>query len=177
MNAGAIWLALAALGAGLLGGAGLGRLPLQLELAQLRQQHAQAAAAQATLALERLQAAQQHGEALSRTLAQATQQITTLQKEKSDAIKLATRGQPCLSGAVVRLLDGAPGLRLGTLPAAPGSAAAAPGAAARPAPDASASASDVALWAIDAAAGYEQCRARLDALIDWHRPSALTSEP
>lgn len=121
---------------------------------------------QAAAALQTLQAAQRKGDTLSAALARKEQQISQLQKDKRDAVKLATMGRPCLDGPALRLLGAAPGLRLGSLPETSGSAAATDAAVA--------SDTDIAGWVIDAGAQYEQCRERLGALIDWHTPTPTT---
>ncbi|MGQ0711622.1 MAG: hypothetical protein ACT4NV_17960 [Rhodoferax sp.] len=132
--------------------------------------HEQASAQRA--AKEALQAAQQRGDTLSRQLLAREGQIDQLKKEKAHAIALATTGRTCFSGPALRLLDQAPGLAISGLPAPASSSAAADGAAGADADDSERRSTDtqVAQWAADAAGQYEVCRARLNALIEWHAP-------
>ena len=148
----------------------LGRLPL----------HAELATQQAAFSLEKLraserstqvlQAAAARGDALSTTLLAGQARRDHLNRSRRDALPTSTTGGPCLGAAALRLLDGAPGLSVSGLPAAPGGAAATGGAVATHADDGGVFASDrdVTGWALDAGARYESCRERLDALIDWH---------
>lgn len=113
-------------------------------------------------AKEQLQAAQARGDTLSSELLQQQDQITQLKTEKLHAISQVTTGRTCLNGATLRLLDKAPGLSVSGLPAATSSPTAADE---RVATD-----TDIALWVTEAAAQFEVCRTRLDALIGWHAP-------
>jgi hypothetical protein len=79
-------------------------------------------------------------------------------------IQSATTGRSCLSADARWLLQQSPAFRLG-LSAPTGSTLAAPAAAAADSGDSSDA--DVAGWILDAAALYEQCRARLDAIRRW----------
>ena len=159
----------------------LGRMPLQVELASERA----AEAAQKFRAAERtaqvLQAAAERGDALSTTLLNRQTQIDQLQRERRDAIQKVTTGRTCLDGAALRLLSGAPGLRIGGAATSPGSTAATGGAIATDANVGTGAQServstdtDVAGWALDAASRFETCRNRLDALIDWFGPAPTT---
>jgi prophage endopeptidase len=163
-----VWCLGLALGAWL--GWTLGRAPVQLQLEQARTERAELQAAQsetarlqALAAARGLQDAQARGNALSANLLGREAQIRTLTREKNDALKNLTTGRACLSGAAVRVLNGAAepepaGLEL--VPQTPGGAAATGGAFATDA--------DVGHWAVAARADFETCRQRLDALIDWH---------
>jgi prophage endopeptidase len=151
----------------------------------LYQAQAQAAAStaraeQAEADLARLQKAQALGDEISHRLAATEHVLAKTTKERNDALALATTGRACLRGPALRLLDGAPGIRVkfGDLPA-PTSSAAAAGAAAAAAesPERAASAADaaaestdqqVAAWALQAGQMYETCRARLGALIEFN---------
>jgi hypothetical protein len=139
-------------------------------------------AATAEAALARQAKALALADTLTTRLATAEADITHLTRERDDAIKLATTGRPCLRGAALRVLDGAPGLRVAAVPAPAASAAAADGAAAADPgdagtagdPGAGAGTADyqatdtaVARWILAAGAQYEVCRGRLDALIDY----------
>lgn len=163
------WLVLVALGA--LAGWELGRMPLQVDLAELRTAHAETARLAARSAANTLQQAQQRGNALTDELAQRQVQIDQISREKRDAINRLTTGRACLSSAAVRLLNQPEDFgdygHQPVLPAPPGSADAAGGAFA--------SDVDVGQWAITARAQYDTCRQRLNALIDWH--AATTPHP
>jgi hypothetical protein len=144
-------------------GAKLGRAPLQTDLAELRATHSETAKLQALAAARTLQAAQQHGDTLTHALAQRQTQIDQLTTKKHHALARLATGRACLSGAAVRVLNSATEAALAGLepvPAPPGGAADAGGAFATDA--------DVGQWAVDARARFDTCRARLDALIDWH---------
>ena len=140
-----------------------GRLPLRVELAQLRSTQAETAKLQALAAAKGLQQAQARGDALAHGLALRQAHIDQLTKDQRDAINRLTTGRACLSGAAVRVLNAAdPGASAGPepVPAPPGGAAATGAAFATDA--------DVGHWAIAARAAHTDCRARLGALIDWH---------
>lgn len=131
------------------------------EIETLKRTHAEAEAAAAAAALERLRQAQARGDELAQQLAAAETTLQTQAEEASREIARLTTGRRCLDGAVVRLLNApSQGIRLGAVPPAAGQPAAADGAAA--------SDTDVAQWARVCRTGYDTCRARLDALIDYH---------
>jgi hypothetical protein len=132
-------------------------------LAELRGQMSRSQAAQAEHASRRLLDAQTHGDTLTRQLAAATRAASRLRKERDDALQTATTGRVCLDTAALRVLDGAPGLAV-ALPTATSGTAAADGAVATD--------TDVARWALGAGDQYEECRRRLDALIDFHPAEA-----
>ena len=144
------------------GGAGyeLGRAPLKVQLAQQAKAYATEKQHLAEAAATLLAEAQARGDALTTGLLTQQTQIDQLKTEARRAIPLLTTGKPCLSAAALRVLDNAPGLDVAGLPPATGGAAAA---GARIATD-----TDIGGWAVDAGAGFSVCRARLDALIDWH---------
>lgn len=156
-------------GAGCLAGRALGQAPLQVELAELRQAHAETDRLAARSSEQRMQAAQDRGDMLSTQLATAQQLIDQTTKERRDALKTTTFDRPCLGPAAVRVLDGAPGIRVAAVPAPASSAAAADGTTAADTDDAERWISDSAIgaWTLDAGAQYEQCRKRLSALIAW----------
>lgn len=134
--------------------------------------------------------AQRRGDELATQLLAAEAARAALTRERDDAIARATTGRACLGGSALRVLDGAPGLRVAVVPAAAASAAAAHAAAAADTGDAAAdggpgpradpadAVSDdtaVARWMLAAGAQYETCRARLHALIDFHTmPAGVT---
>jgi prophage endopeptidase len=144
-------------GAGMLAGAKLERM----QQAEARAAENETRLLAARSATQRLQAAQQRGDQLTLQLAERSRQVYGFMKEKRDALTNATSGRACLGAAALRVLDGAPGLRVAGLPDAAGSAAAGDG---RVATD-----TDIGQWAIGAGAQYELCRERLGALIQWHR--------
>ena len=151
---------------GVLAGHGLGRA----QLAELRTQVGEDQRLAARAAAQRLQDAQARGDALTQQLASQAQQIETLTKERRDALKNTTSGRACLGSASLRVLNGAPGLRVAGLPEAPGGAVAVDARTATYSSDL-----DIGQWALDAGAQYERCRQRLDALIDWHRSPSMPS--
>lgn len=128
------------------------------EIAGLQQAAAQREAQLAEHASRSVLEAQARGDVLTRQLSAATRAASRLRKERDHALQLATTGRACLDGAALRVLDGAPGLRV-ALPAAPGGTAGADGAVATD--------TDLARWALDAGEQYEACRNRLDALIEF----------
>lgn len=161
------WLALLAivvLPLGLAGAVGwqAGRAPLKVQLAQQSADHAAKKRQAAEQAAITLQAAQARGDALTTGLLNQQTKIDQLTTEARRAIPQVTTGRPCLGPAALRLLDSAPGLDVAGLPPATGGAAAAGGPVATD--------TDIAGWTVDAGAAFGVCRARLDALIDWHAP-------
>lgn len=144
--------ALLALGAW--AGHSLGRAPLLVELAEVRQTQAETAKLQALAAARTLSDAQVRSDALTVRLAGKQEQIFNLQRAAHASINQTTFNRPCLSADAVRVLNGT------DVPQTSGSAAATG--------EAFATDADVGHWAVDAHAQYEQCRQRLDALIDWH---------
>lgn len=173
MNWPSPWVAMVIFVAGLgLGGSDawlLGRAPLQVQLAQQATSHAFEKTQLAQHAAKTLQDAQERGDALSVGLLNQQTQIDQLKTEKHDAIRQATTGKPCLNGPALRLLNSAPGLGVRDLPPASGSAVAAG--------EPIATDTDIAVWIVDAGAQFEVCRARLDALIDWHTPTNNLATP
>ena len=148
------------------------RAPLLVELANLDRDCTRQQLRASEDAINRLQVANARGDELSQTLLQREDQIQQLSREKRDAIAKATTGRPCLGVPALRLLNGAPGLHVAGFTEAPGGAATARAAvAAHPDEESLVSTdTDIVGWSIDAGAQYEVCRARLDALIDWHEP-------
>lgn len=149
-------------------GAYFGRAPLQVQIKSIQLKQTQAVAAARAADIAALQKAQALGDALTARLQATEATLTTQQKDLHDALQTHTTGRACLSGAAVRLLNASPQSGAIGVPAPTASAAAAPGAAAPdPADTSFASDTDVAQWAAAARTGYDTCRARLDALIDW----------
>jgi hypothetical protein len=156
-------------GGGMLIGLQMERGRHRAEVAELRASTAEDQRLAAGAAMQRLQEAQARGDQLTLQVAERERQITTLTKEKRDALRQATSGRACLGTAALRVLDGAAGLRVADMPEAASSAVAAD---ARIATD-----SDIGGWALDAGAQYESCRERLDALIQWHlKPQGARQE-
>lgn len=127
--------------------------------AEERRQH------QDTLLTHYRRADAQEAAAARRLAEQARASERTLKETRAHVYALTT-GRDCLPGPVrLRLnaaLDPGPDLPVAAGPAAD--------AAAAPADDTA-----VALWIADAIERYDACRARIDALRDWH--AALTQEP
>lgn len=202
-SVGAAWsflswgLPVAALLAGAGGGAWaawqLGRAPLRLENADLREAHAEAARLAALAGARRLQAAQARSDSLASELIEALAANHQLTEEKTHALRIATTGRACLSDRALRVLHGSPGITVSgvaRLPA-PGPGAAAthatpatpahtdgpsPGEPANAPPELVATDTAVAIWIATAANQYEACRQRLSALIAWHQ-QPNTQEP
>lgn len=139
-------------------------------------------AATAEAALAREHQAQALSDSLAARLAQAEKDLATTAKERDEALTKATTGRVCFGSAALRVLNGAPGIRVAAVPApAPGAAAAHGPAAAdtggQPGLSAGIGTDDgagsvatdtgVSRWVAAAGAQYETCRARLDALIDY----------
>ena len=129
-----------------------GRSPLQTRLAEQDSAHTREKLRTFEQAAEVLKTAQDRGDALTITLAQRQAWIDQLTREKRHAVSTVTTGRACLDGPALRLLGGA---------------------AAADAPIATDT--DITGWSLDAGAQYETCRARLDALIDWHATPTLTT--
>lgn len=160
-------------------------LPSAGDVVRLRAQIQATASAAAQASLAALDAQLRHERALraAADLAQAqlTDQLRHLRDSTEDrrhALQtVATTGRDCLASDALRVLDGAPGLWVSTdappawaTGAATGAAAAHAPAAADPglgAPGRTASDRQVGAWILTAGAQYEECRARLDALITY----------
>lgn len=155
------YAALVALGAW--AGHSLGRAPLLVELAEVRQTQAETAKLQALAAARTLSDAQVRSDALTVRLADKQEQISNSQRAAHASINQTTSNRPCLRADTVRVLNRTDSTAGPDVPQTSGSAAAAGGAFATDA--------DVGHWAVDARAQYDTCRDRLDALIDWHTTS------
>lgn len=137
-----------------------GQAPLQVDLAEQRATTAETSRLRAMAAARALTDAQTLGNQLTERLGNSLAQITTLQKEKADEIRRLTTGRRCLSADAVRVLNTPAGDRASAdVPQAPGGADAPDGAFA--------SDYDVGLWISHAQGQYDECRGRLDALIDF----------
>lgn len=172
-------LALAAgAGAGAWAGYSLGRAPLQVELANHKATVAENQKLYAMAAARDLQAAQALGDALTVRLHEALRSTDQLERERNDAIRKATTGRTCFDSRALRVLDGAPGIRVDrpTRLPAPTSSAAGTHATAAAAAEQHSTDTEVGQWIVTAGARHEQCRARLDALIDWKPPTSPQHE-
>lgn len=129
-------------------------------LAQAEQRHTAWQLAQAEAASMAMYQAQRRGDALTQALHAARRDADQLKQERDDALSQLTDGRDCLREPALRVLDGAPGLRV-QLPDPAGGVVAAD--AGRVATDA-----DLAGWALDAGLAYAECTRRLSALIRWH---------
>lgn len=163
----ALLRAVALLAIGLVVGGAVG-YTLGHQVAQAEQADIQLNAATAALTRER-----QARAAADQVMAHlATEQATNarLTQERNDALHAATTGRRCLDGRALRVLDGAPGIRVAELPASAASGADAQGgsaAAAAGQEDLTSTDADVGAWILGAGLAYESCRARLNGLIDY----------
>jgi hypothetical protein len=168
-----VWVLLAALGAGFYTGWVAGRMPLHTQLAEADAAQSKERLRTAERATQVLQAAQLRSDELTQMLATQQTQIDKSKKERLDAIHQVTTGRTCLDSASLRLLNGAPGLRVSGFATAGSSPVATRGATAAD-PDSQSGListdDDVATWDLVAGARFEVCRIRLDALIDWFGP-------
>lgn len=138
------------------------------ELAGVKAQHSEEKAQATQAALERLQTAKQRADALQTALDVTEQRLSITKTELNREIQNSTTGRACLSGRTVSLLNrAATGSDPATLPnTTSGPTAESAGFATD---------TDIANWINSAAAQYNTCRARLDALIDWHTDPAKAS--
>lgn len=129
------------------------------KIAALKQDHAEQSARAQADALQRLVAANAHADQLTTRLQRQTAHVDQLTKDKAHALNSLTTGRTCLGADTVRVLNNA---AAGTADVpAPATGPAAAGAAV-------ATDTDVAGWINTAQQQHEQCRARLQALIDYH---------
>lgn len=145
-------------------GYSLGRAPLLVQLSDLKQAHAEAERLTANAAARTLSLAQARSDTLTVQLASQQQQVFNLQRAAHASLQQTLFGRHCLSADAVRVLNGTDDSAGIDMPQTSSSTAAARGTFATDA--------DVGHWAIDARSQHEQCRARLDALIDWHTGEA-----
>ena len=106
------------IGSGLLSGWWMTQLHYRAEVAALKQSYAEAGSAAASAALARLQRATQKGDELAAQVAASDAKRIQLAEEKDREINRLATGRACLSGDLVRLLNGSgsPGLRLPEAP-------------------------------------------------------------
>ena len=168
----ASWLPLvgcALVGAVLAGGVQQLRIDaVELDLATLKTTVAIDQLAASEAAKARLTAAQERADALTQELLMHEQSLTLLKERKDHEIKRLTTGNVCFNAATVRLLNNSANTRndAATLPMAPSEPVAESAAIATD--------TDIASYINTAQNQYDVCRARLDALIDWHVPKAVT---
>ncbi|MCI4427746.1 MAG: hypothetical protein JHC40_01120 [Burkholderiales bacterium] len=149
---------------GFASGYGIERRARIAEVASIKADIAKREAAAVEESRRRIEAAQKAAdEAIAARDARIVELDATTRRLRHD-LQTATTGRPCLSSDARGLLQQSPafGLKLPTTTGGPASAA--PAVAADPGDSTDA---DVAGWILDAAALYEQCRARIDALRDW----------
>ncbi|MCK9987413.1 MAG: hypothetical protein AzoDbin1_03885 [Azoarcus sp.] len=156
--------------AGLWFGFQIGGNSTRIELAQVRETAARNQAAVAKHASRRLLEAETRGDELTTQLHVANRAALHTQEKLDDALRRATTGRACLNGPALRLLDGAHNLTVAVPPPA-GGAAAGDGPAPTDSGELVSSDTDVARWIARAGFQYDECRRRLDALIDWHAES------
>jgi hypothetical protein len=135
------------------------------KIAALKQTHAEKAARDQADALERQLQAQQRGDELTTRLQVQERANAQLQKDKADAIRKTTTGNTCFGASTVRVLNRTTDPANTTHLPAPTTGLAAAG-------EPIATDTDVAAWVNGAQTQYEQCRQRLDALIDFHEQQA-----
>ena len=133
------------------------------KLSALKQTHSEQAARDQADALERQLQAQQRGDQLTARLQVQEQANAQLQKDKADAIRKTTTGNTCFGASTVRVLNRTTDPANATHLPAPTTGVAAAG-------EPIATDTDVAAWVNGAQTQYEQCRQRLDALIDFYPP-------
>lgn len=135
-------------------------------LAEVQQQHANAARQVADANARHLVRVWERGDDLATQLAAQQTRITRLHQEHTHAIKRLTTGRHCLSAELVGVLNN-------TQPAAADRPDPVPTPTGQPAAtDAApfATDADVGHWAATARQQYAECSARLGALIEWHLP-------
>lgn len=133
-----------------------------VEIADLKTAWSAAQAKASNAALSDLAAANLRGDKLAEQLATSENARQTQAEEHQREIRRLTTGRPCLSAAVVRLLNEPAGLArpAGAVSQATGEPVPADGAAATD--------TDVALWADQARRSYDTCRGRLQAIADFY---------
>jgi cell division protein FtsB len=149
---------------GFASGYGIERRARIAEVASIKADIAKREAAAAEESHRRIEAAQKAADAaIAARDARISELDATTRRLRHD-LQTATTGRPCLSADARSVLQQSPAFGLKLPQATIGAASAAPTASADPGDSTDA---DVAGWILDAAALYEQCRARIDALRDW----------
>jgi hypothetical protein len=140
----------------------------QAEVAQIRADIASREAEAAEESRRRIEAASR---AMDAALAEKDRRLLALDainRRLRHDLQSATTGRPCLSADARGLLQQFPAFRLGlSAPAGSALAATAAPAAYSGQPAGESSDADIAGWILDAAALYESCRARIDAIRQW----------
>jgi hypothetical protein len=131
-----------------------------VSLAEARESHAEMQRIVAVQAAHRLLTAQARSDTLTRQLSTARLAAAQDRKERNRAIAQLTDAGVCLREPALRVLDGAPGIRVDMPDAGSGAAGADAGRVATN--------SDIAGWTLDAGSQYAECARRLTALINWH---------
>ena len=137
-----------------------GRAAGELLVARMERDTAQLAEGYAATAANRLIAAKLRGDILERRLAAGEAARSSQSTEHQREILRLTHGVPCLDSRTVRLLNASRGIEPVTYPGTTGRTDAADAAAATD--------TDVSIWIDAAVRQYDECRERLDALIDWN---------
>lgn len=120
---------------------------------------------------QRIIKAVQRADTLTVALEDSEQHLTLLKKDKDREIKRLTSGNVCLNAATVRLLNHqntSAGSDTALMPTPISQPVAADAAIATD--------TDVAEYINTAQSQYNVCRARLDALIDWHLPDTANHD-
>jgi len=164
------WLAVCAVCAifGFTAGYAFERRARLAEVAQMRADIAAREAAAAEDARLRIEAAQRAADEAIAARDERIADLDATNRRLRHDLKTAITGRPCLSADARGLLHQSPAFGL-KLPSTSGGAAPATTASTansgEPAGDSTDA--DIAGWILDAAALYEQCRARIDALRQW----------
>ena len=134
------------------------------EVSQIRAEIAAREAAAAEESRRRIEAALKAGDAAIAARDARIAELDILNRRLRHDLKNATTGRPCLSADARGLLQQSPafGLKLPTTTGSPAPTDATPAADPGDSTD-----TDIAGWILDAAALYEQCRARIDAIREW----------
>lgn len=161
-------------------GYGFTGLYYRAQLVSVRADAETARAQAVSAALQRERTARAAADAAQASLAAALATNTQITRERDDAITKVTAGSACLRGAALRLLDGAPGLSVSDLPVPAARPAGAHGPTAtdpeRAGGDRVVTDTGIARWSLSAGLQYEECRTRLDALIDYSLATAGSKE-
>jgi hypothetical protein len=149
---------------GVASGYGIERRARIAEVASIKAEINKREAAAAEESRRRIEAAQKAADEAIAARDARMAELDAVNRRLRHDLQTATTGRPCLSADARGLLQQSPAFSLKLPTATVGHASAAPAVAADPSDSTDA---DVAEWIVDAAALYEQCRARIDALRDW----------
>ncbi|MCL2076037.1 MAG: hypothetical protein FWH15_06315 [Betaproteobacteria bacterium] len=145
----------------------------EAKFATLQKDHAEETAAQSLAvisAIEQVRELEKQGNEIAARLIEVEAARKVLAKERDNAIKALTTGEPCLAAPVVRLLNDPVGSGVGLrLPPSSGNSSDPDTAPAADTVNTAyfATDTDVALWARNARDEHDACRARIDALRDF----------